>query len=217
MDWPLLAGVPAEEVRLLLSVARRRRFARNEVVFHRRDPADSLHLVVKGRFAIRVMTPLGETVTIGVRGDGDAFGEMALVSPDGTRSATVVALEEAETFAVYQGDFQELRKKHPSINEALIAFLASEVRRAERAAARGAVRPRRAARAPPPQRARGALRPGDGEVEVPLTQEALAEMAGTSRPTVNQVLRDEQERGTIELHRGKTVVLDREALAKRAR
>jgi CRP-like cAMP-binding protein len=29
------------------------------VVFHRDDPVDSLHLVVQGRFAIRVMTPLG--------------------------------------------------------------------------------------------------------------------------------------------------------------
>ncbi len=58
-------GVPEEEVRRLLSIARRRRFSRNEVVFHREDPADSLHLISKGRFAIRIMTPLGETVTIG--------------------------------------------------------------------------------------------------------------------------------------------------------
>jgi CRP/FNR family transcriptional regulator, cyclic AMP receptor protein len=51
-------------VRRLLSIARRRPFSRNEVVFHRQDPADSLHLIRKGRFAIRIMTPLGETVTI---------------------------------------------------------------------------------------------------------------------------------------------------------
>jgi CRP-like cAMP-binding protein len=41
-------GVPDEEVLRLLSVARRRRFSRNEVVFHREDPADSLHLINKG-------------------------------------------------------------------------------------------------------------------------------------------------------------------------
>jgi hypothetical protein len=55
MRWRLVAGVPEEEVRRLLSIARRRRFSRNEVVFHRDDPADSLHLVEKGRFAIRIM------------------------------------------------------------------------------------------------------------------------------------------------------------------
>jgi CRP/FNR family cyclic AMP-dependent transcriptional regulator len=59
---------------------------------------------------------------------------------------------------------------------------------------------------------------GDGAAaEVPLTQEALAELAGTSRATVNRVLREEQERGTVELKRAKTVVLDRDALARRAR
>jgi hypothetical protein len=54
--WRLMDGVPEEEVRRLLSIARRRRFSRNEVVFHREDPGDSLHLISKGRFAIRRVT-----------------------------------------------------------------------------------------------------------------------------------------------------------------
>jgi len=56
-----------------------------------------------------------------------------------------------------------------------------------------------------------------GPVTIPLTQEDLAEMAGTSRATVNRVLREEEKRGMLELRRGKTTVLDPEALAKRAR
>jgi CRP-like cAMP-binding protein len=36
---------------------------------------------------------------------------------------------------------------------------------------------------------------GREDGEVPLTQEQLAELAGTSRATVNKVLRDEQHRG----------------------
>src|SRR5690349_12400054 len=68
VDWPRLAGIPAEQVRELRQVARRRRFARNEVVFHRDDPADSLHLINNGRFAIRVMTPLGDVATMAIRG-----------------------------------------------------------------------------------------------------------------------------------------------------
>src|SRR2546430_11114014 len=99
MRWQLLAGVPEEDLQRLVSVARRRRFDRHEVVFHRDDPADSLHLIVKGRFAIRIMTPIGDTVTISVRGAGDSFGEMALIGGEARRSATVLALERAETRA----------------------------------------------------------------------------------------------------------------------
>src|SRR6185437_12986317 len=100
MEWRLLHGVPEEEVRRLLSLARRRTFKRGEVVFHRDDPADSMHLIVTGRFAVRVMTALGDQVTIAVRGPGESFGEMALVDAGARRSATVEALEPAETFSV---------------------------------------------------------------------------------------------------------------------
>jgi CRP/FNR family cyclic AMP-dependent transcriptional regulator len=51
---------------------------------------------------------------------------------------------------------------------------------------------------------------------VPLPQEALAELPGTSRATVNRVLREQQERGAVELSRSKTVVLDLERLRRRS-
>ena len=217
MQWRLLGDVPEEQVRLLLSVARRRRFARGEVVFHRDDPGDSLHLVTVGHFAIKVMNPLGDTVTIAVRGPGDNFGEMVLVGVEARRSATVEALERAETFEIYKADFERLRAEHPSIDQILTAFLVGAVRilnerllealylPAERRVLRRLVELARVY--------------GDGGAsgELPLTQEELGEFAGASRGTVNRVLREEQERGTIELRRGRTIVRDPEALRKRAR
>jgi CRP-like cAMP-binding protein len=61
-----------------------------------------------------------------------------------------------------------------------------------------------------------ALYDGSGSV-IPLTQEQLAEMAGTTRATINRILREEQERGTVELRRGRVVVLDADAIGRRAR
>ncbi|HWV85415.1 MAG TPA: helix-turn-helix domain-containing protein, partial [Capillimicrobium sp.] len=52
---------------------------------------------------------------------------------------------------------------------------------------------------------------------VPLTQEELASLAGTSRATVNKVLREEQAAGTVELSRGRTTLLDPPALERKAR
>jgi CRP/FNR family transcriptional regulator, cyclic AMP receptor protein len=215
VEWPLLADLPPDEVRQVLSIARRRTFSRGEVVFHRDDPGDSLHLVVKGRFAIRVMTGLGDTATLAVRGPGDSFGEMALVSAGHRRAATVQALEDGETFAVYQADFHRLRREHPGVNEVLIAFLADEVRRQNERVLEALYVPveRRVLR----RLVELAAVYDGGEGVIPLTQEVLGEMAGTSRATVNQVLRSEQERGTVRLQRGKTIVLDRDELARRAR
>lgn len=216
MRWRLLSDVPDEDVRLLLSVARRRRFDRGEVVFHRDDPGDSLHLIVFGRFAVRVMTPLGEMVWIAVRGPGENFGEMALVDDDARRSATVSALEDAETFAVRKPEFDQLRERYPSVNRVLTAFLAGEVRMLDERLLEALYLPTERRLLRRLSELSELYRAPDGSAVIPLTQEELAEFAGAARATVNRVLREEQARGTIELQRGKTRVLDLEALAQRA-
>jgi CRP/FNR family cyclic AMP-dependent transcriptional regulator len=207
VEWPLLADVPPEDVRQLIAIARRRTFSRNEVVVHRGDPADSLHLIVSGRFGVRITTPVGDTALIAVRGCGDAFGELALVSPDAKRVATVSALEAGETRSVY---------RYPGVNAVLVQLLAQEVRRLSE-------RLTEAYYVDADTRVRRRLvevahsYEGSGPATVPLTQEALAEMAGTSRATVNRVLREEQKRGSLELARGRTVVRELDELTRRAR
>ena len=54
----------------------------------------------------------------------------------------------------------------------------------------------------------GLYQPSNGETVVPLRQEELAELAGTSRSTVNRVLREEVARGSIALERGRTRIID---------
>lgn len=218
MEWGLLQGVPEEEVRRLLTVARRRTFARGEVVFHRDDPADSLHLIVKGRFAIRVMTPVGDQATIALRGQGESFGEMALVGGGARRSATVEALEPAETFCVYQAEFARLRDEYPSVTELVVAFLANEVRMLNERLLEALYVPverRVLRRIDELTRSYGVG--ADGAVVIPLTQEEIAGLAGTSRATVNAVLREAQESGMVKLARGRVQVLDAAAVARRAR
>jgi CRP-like cAMP-binding protein len=216
-QWALLADLQPDEMRDLLRVARRRRFARNEVVFHRDDPGDSLHLIEKGRFAIRVMTPLGETAMVGVRGPGESFGEMALVSEGSRRSATVSALEEAETFALYRDAFERLRTVHPGVTQLLINSLTVEVRKMDERLLEALYVPaerrilRRLVELAHIYPAR------DGLVAIPLTQDTLAEMAGASRSTVNKVLREEEKRGVLELNRGVITLTDPEDIARRAR
>jgi CRP-like cAMP-binding protein len=215
VEWRLLEGVPPEQVRELLQVARRRRFARNEVVFHRDDPADSLHLVQSGRFAVRAATPLGEMTTFAIRGAGESFGEMALVAEHPRRSATVAALEEAETISVFRDDFDRVRARHPSVDRILMRFLTNEVRTLND-------RLLEALYVPVEKRVRRRLvelaRLYAGEtIVITLTQEAISELAGATRPTVNQVLRDEEKRGSIRLSRGRIEVLAVDELARRAK
>lgn len=211
MEWPLLADLPPEDVRQLLAIARRRTFGRGEVVFHRDDPADSLHLVVRGRFGARVLTPLGDTVLLEVLGPGQAFGELALLLADARRSATVSALEDGETRSVLRDDFALLQRGHPGVKDVLLRLLAEQLRRAtDRIVEAHYVDAETRVR-----RRLVELAATYASDVVPLTQEDLAAMAGTSRATVNRVLREEEGRGAVALARGRTTILDRAALERR--
>jgi CRP/FNR family transcriptional regulator, cyclic AMP receptor protein len=216
VQWRLLADVPPDELQRLLTIARRRPFGRGEVVFHEGDPADSLHLVVSGRFGARIRTPLGDTTLLAIYGPGSAFGELALVTPPSNRSATVVALESAETRSVFRDDFEALRKRHPAVDRVLVSLLAEGIRdmnerllEAHYVDAETRVRRH--------LRRLAATYEREGAAIIPLTQEEIAEIAGTSRATVNRVLREEERRGVIELKRGRTIVAEPDGLVRRGR
>jgi CRP-like cAMP-binding protein len=217
VEWELLADVPPNALRTLLGVARRRTFARHEVVFHRGDPADSLQLISKGRFSVQIATPLGDIATLSVRGPGEAFGELALLGRESKRSATVSAIEPGETYSVYRGDFERLRREYPSVNDVLIGILAEHLRRLSEQLIEAHYVPanRRVLRRVCEMAKLYGGSPN--AVVVPLTQEDIAGLAGTSRATVNRVLRDEERRGTVELRRAKTIVLKPDELSRRAR
>ena len=208
----MLQGVPAAEVRAFLAMARRRRFGREEVVFHQRDTADSVHLVTKGHFALRVVSTLGQSAMLAVRGPGDTFGEFALLASGTRRAVTVAALERGETLAVDRAAFRDLARRHPQLTDVLVALLAERLRYSDERIVAAHFLDADA-------RVRWAIlqlvpiyRDGEGVV-IPLTQESLAELSGTARGTVNRVLRHEQERGAVLLERGRVVVLDTDRLA----
>jgi CRP/FNR family cyclic AMP-dependent transcriptional regulator len=214
VQWDLFDGVPADDLQRVLEMARRRTFRRGEVVFHQDDPADSLHLVVQGRFGIARRTALGEEALLAICIRGDVFGELALVSGR-ERSATVSALADGETLCVYRIDFDELRARHASVDRVLVGLFARQVQRMNELLVEAYYENARR-RVLRRLLELGRVDDASGKVEIRITQEQLGALAGASRATVASVLAAERAHGTIEVKRGATVLLDRTAVARRA-
>lgn len=208
----MLEGLPEAEIRRVIASSHRRRFARGEVLFHEGDPATTVHLVAKGRILIRVTTPRGEVATVDLVLAGDVVGELALLSPGRKRGASAVALEPTETLSIDETTFSALRRDDPVVSDFLVQLLAARVHRLTDRLLEALYLPADV------RLLRRILELAEvyGDV-VPLTQEDLAGLAGTTRATVNRALRREEKLGTIELTRGRVAVVDRAGLVQRSR
>jgi CRP-like cAMP-binding protein len=123
-----LLGLEEPVRREVLAVAAWRRFDRGVVLFHEGEAGGSLHVLMRGRVAVRVMTLDGDTATLNVIGPGAAFGELSLLSPAAQRTATVQAIEPAQTLVLQRADFERLRRNYPSVDRLLAEYLAAQVR-----------------------------------------------------------------------------------------
>src|SRR5712692_11866591 len=96
---PLFADLADEDIRALMSVAKRRTFRHGEVIFHRDDPGQVLYIIKEGKVKICLTSPDGQEVSLTVFGAGECFGELAIL--DGApRSADAVALERVESYSL---------------------------------------------------------------------------------------------------------------------
>jgi CRP/FNR family transcriptional regulator, cyclic AMP receptor protein len=217
MEPPILAALDDETRRHLRDSTQRRRFRRGEVVFHAGDAANSMHLIVSGHVSVQVTTSAGDTAILTVIGPGSSFGEMALLAEEAERSATVAALDPVETLVVTRAQFLRLRATHPAMDRFLVDVLAGYIRRQDARLVEALYVPvnkRVLRRVLAMSRLYG---DGASGTVIPLTQDVIAGMAGTTRPTANQVLRSAEEGGLISIGRAQIRVLDPRGLARRAR
>jgi CRP-like cAMP-binding protein len=207
-----------EERARLQATMGRRRFDRGEVIFHEGDPAGAVHIVEQGHVLLRLSTPLGDQVALTVVGPRESLGVSGLLAEERTRVVTAVAVGAVRTRTIPAAEFDRLRADIPAVDHHLVGMLASQQRHLmgfllDSLFATADLRLLRCLDMlcdmmgePDPA----------GGVRIAVSQEDLAIMAGTTRPTANRMLVAAQADGLVSLGRGRMTVLDREALARRA-
>ncbi len=217
---PFFSGLDAAGLESVGRTVRTRRFRRGEVIFHLGDPGDALFIVMSGAIKISLPSDAGDEAILATLRPGDVFGELALL--DGApRSATATSLEPTETLVLPREQFRELIATEPVVRDALLASIASELRRLTDhveelhfldITGRLASRLVRLA-------ADGGKLLSDGTIRLaaPLTQGDLAAMIGCTRQSVNKLLGIFTDDHLIRLDRESIVVLDLEGLGRAAR
>lgn len=206
--WDLLQGLHPVERAHVLAATTEAEFRRGARLFDEGDAATAIHFIESGRVAVQKVVPTGAAVTVEMRGPGDVVGVISALR-DAGRNCAVLAVEETRTRALTRVGFEDLRYLR-GVDAALAHLLADEVARLRSLVAEAHFAPaasrimRRLLDLAP----RGAPPP----VSVSVHQADLAALAGTTRETVNRVLRAAETSDLLSVHRDRIIILDPAAI-----
>lgn len=125
----LLVGLSSKQLEDVSARLRPVKYRSGEVILTEGTPGDVMYLIEWGRVEVLSITD-GHSRILAVLGEGDFFGEMALLTGS-PRSATVRAVTDVDLLALHQSDFDELVLKYPTLAVTLGQVLSQRLNRAD--------------------------------------------------------------------------------------
>ena len=185
-----------------------RSYNKGQIILLEEAMGETFFVIANGSVKITRLSDDGREVILAMLGEGDFFGEMALLDGEG-RSANVVTIEEAVLLSLQRGDFLYILESYPKIAIKLLEELTSRIRYSDQqieslslsdAEQRICITIIRLAED------LGQIKGGTVYIDNLPYHQDIANMAGTSRETVSRVLKTLEEKKYIKRRGRKTVI-----------
>ncbi|MDD2922192.1 MAG: cyclic nucleotide-binding domain-containing protein [Anaerolineales bacterium] len=123
----IFSGLSNDALADLAEKASARKIAKGEALIQKGEIGNSLFLIYKGWFKIVTVDSKGDELILNKCGPGEAIGEMALLD-QGPRSATVIALEDADALELTRDVFKDILDQHPDVSLEIIRGYSNRLR-----------------------------------------------------------------------------------------
>ena len=120
---PLFEGLSRWEVRKIVLLGKLETAAAGTLVLRKGETGDELYMVITGRLRVFDQRPDGRETVLAELTPGAVFGEMALVTRE-VRSASVVAVTDAEVLRLDFAALERIRRRFPYTGAKLFRNLA---------------------------------------------------------------------------------------------
>ncbi len=217
---PLFSHLPDEGLDELGEKLQRRRFEREQIIFHKNDPGSTLYIIISGKVKIVLPSAEGEAVLVALLSTGDFFGELSLFDGE-PRSATSIASEPTDILTLDQEDLFEYLRGNPNAAEEIFSELSLRLRRTDELLSDAAfcnLSTRLSKRILDlAERYGQPNEEGNTRINMRLRQQDLADMVGATRESVNKMLKTYKLKNLLSIKSGYITILDEGALRLRAR
>jgi len=216
---PMFSFMDREALDRLYALAEPRSFGKGEYIFMECDPPRELYIVTRGEVKMLKQTESGREMIVELAYPGDIFGEEAVF--DGKPyPLTAQCLEDCELLVVSRSDFFDFLRENPDLALEFITEFARRLRLAQdtiRALAAERVE-WRVGRVLNLLAARVGQKGPDGvSINLPITRQDIADMAGTTVETTIRVISHLKKLGICDTSKGKIVITDPEQLGNMVR
>lgn len=211
---PLFAAMSPEQLSPLVGRLERRTYHKGQMILRQGDEGNSLFVIVAGRVRIFTLSPDGYELSVSIVDQGNFFGEMALLDGE-PRSANVEAMQRTEVLVLHRQAFRNHLLSNPIAAIHVIETLSQRLRHTTESAEElvSLTVPQRVVRKLLDLVERYGVQQRDGVlIDLDLSQEAFASLAGTTRESANRVLSRLREQGVVQIERVRIRVLDPEKL-----
>lgn len=218
MDPEVLAAVGVSHLRVLspeileelFTDAVKTKIPAGSVAHRMSEDAPYLELVVAGVIRVFVTAPDGRTMTIRYCRPGELLGAMSLFSTEFSEPATKQALVDAELLKMSSARVRDVAERDVRVARVLLIELSERARNFVyeiSGTAFATVRQRVARQLLDLASTRPFEGLRDGELDVQITQQDLADAAGTVREVVVRALRQLRESGAVRTERDRIIIL----------
>ena len=213
----IFSQIDPGELQPLANKLRRRNFQKGEVIFHQDDPGDRLHFLAEGLVKISIVSRDGRENDIALLTQGDCFGEMSVLD-GGSRSATAVAVDPTETMTLSREDFLDFLNQHGDVALQIIVLMVRRLRNTDEMVGDMVFLdvPTRVAKKLIELANTYEASPVGGQAMVPMGQEELSRLVGSSRETVSRALTTYRRMGLLTTSHRKITITDLTGLEKMA-
>lgn len=206
------------ELGRLMGILEELELPKHHVLFSPGDPCDAIFFIEKGRVRVTRLSPEGKTVILALLGPGELIGEAAWECSE--HDSYAETLDESRIYQIGRDTFQNFIRQNPEFGLRLIQILGGRLKQAQARIEDLVFRqvPSRVARLLLTlAENHGRVTPSGIRVEFPLTHQEIADMVGSSRVTVTQILNRFRSSNWIEIESKRVTIHDQEALEELVR
>ncbi len=198
-----------EQLSAFLKAGTLRAVEEDSFFFQQGDPAGRLFVLTEGRATLTQVTPEGQQITLRLLVPGQTFGALGLADRQALYPASARALEDSRALAWETALFRSLAEKVPGMAFDLVGLMTAYIQEMQdryRELATERVE-QRLARALLRLTAQSGRKTEEGVlIDVALTRQDLAQMAGTTLFTASRMLSEWERQGLLSTGRERIVV-----------